>query len=243
MELFYSSDIQGNTLFLDKEESAHCVKVLRHRAGDAVSVIDGRGTLYRCTLLSADAKAVEARIDAAEENFGTHSYKLHMAVCPTKNIARYEWFVEKATEVGVDSIVPVFGDHSERRNINAERISRIMLSAAKQSLKAAVPRLAEHLPVKEWLRKAPESSLRLIAYCDESLDRDLRLGLDSALGNLPPDAEICVLIGPEGDFSPEEVSLALELGWKPVHLGDSRLRTETAALAAVFAVYFALSCR
>lgn len=243
MELFYSSDIQGNTLFLDKEESAHCVKVLRHRAGDAVSVIDGRGTLYRCTLLSADAKAVEARIDAAEENFGTHSYKLHMAVCPTKNIARYEWFVEKATEVGVDSIVPVFGDHSERRNINAERISRIMLSAAKQSLKAAVPRLAEPLPVKEWLRKAPESSLRLIAYCDESLDRDLRLGLDSALGNLPPDAEICVLIGPEGDFSPEEVSLALELGWKPVHLGDSRLRTETAALAAVFAVYFALSRR
>ena len=243
MELFYSSDIQGNTLFLDKEESAHCVKVLRHRAGDAVSVIDGRGTLYRCTLLSADAKAVEARIDAAEENFGTHSYKLHMAVCPTKNIARYERFVEKATEVGVDSIVPVFGDHSERRNINAERISRIMLSAAKQSLKAAVPRLAESLPVKEWLRKAPESSLRLIAYCDESLDRDLRLGLDSALGNLPPDAEICVLIGPEGDFSPEEVSLALELGWKPVHLGDSRLRTETAALAAVFAVYFALSCR
>ena len=166
MELFYSSDIQGNTLFLDKEESAHCVKVLRHRAGDAVSVIDGCGTLYRCTLLSADAKAVEARIDAAEENFGTHSYKLHMAVCPTKNIARYEWFVEKATEVGVDSIVPVFGDHSERRNINAERISRIMLSAAKQSLKAAVPRLAEPLPVKEWLRKAPESSLRLIAYCD-----------------------------------------------------------------------------
>ena len=243
MELFYSSDIQGNTLFLDKEESAHCVKVLRHRAGDAVSVIDGRGTLYRCTLLSADAKAVEARIDAAEENFGTHSYKLNMAVCPTKNIARYEWFVEKATEVGVDSIVPVFGDHSERRNINAERISRIMLSAAKQSLKAAVPRLAEPLPVKEWLRKAPESSLRLIAYCDESLDRDLRLGLDSALGNLPPDAEICVLIGPEGDFSPEEVSLALELGWKPVHLGDSRLRTETAALAAVFAVYFALSRR
>ena len=243
MELFYSSDIQGNTLFLDKEESAHCVKVLRRRAGDAVSVIDGRGTLYRCTLLSADAKAVEARIDAAEENFGTHSYKLHMAVCPTKNIARYEWFVEKATEVGVDSIVPVFGDHSERRNINAERISRIMLSAAKQSLKAAVPRLAEPLPVKEWLRKAPESSLRLIAYCDESLDRDLRLGLDSALGNLPPDAEICVLIGPEGDFSPEEVSLALELGWKPVHLGDSRLRTETAALAAVFAVYFALSRR
>ena len=243
MELFYSSDIQGNTLFLDKEESAHCVKVLRHRAGDAVSVIDGCGTFYRCTLLSADAKAVEARIDAAEENFGTHSYKLHMAVCPTKNIARYEWFVEKATEVGVDSIVPVFGDHSERRNINAERISRIMLSAAKQSLKAAVPRLAEPLPVKEWLRKAPESSLRLIAYCDESLDRDLRLGLDSALGNLPPDAEICVLIGPEGDFSPEEVSLALELGWKPVHLGDSRLRTETAALAAVFAVYFALSRR
>ena len=243
MELFYSSDIQGNTLFLDKEESAHCVKVLRHRAGDAVCVIDGCGTLYRCTLLSADAKAVEARIGAAEENFGTHSYKLEMAVCPTKNIARYEWFVEKATEVGVDSIVPVFGDHSERRNINAERISRIMLSAAKQSLKAAVPRLAEPLPVKEWLRKAPESSLRLIAYCDESLDRDLRLGLDSALGNLPPDAEICVLIGPEGDFSPEEVSLALELGWKPVHLGDSRLRTETAALAAVFAVYFALSRR
>ena len=219
------------------------MKVLRHRAGDALSVIDGCGTLYRCTLLSADAKAVEARIDAAEENFGTHSYKLHMAVCPTKNIARYEWFVEKATEVGVDSIVPVFGDHSERRNINAERISRIMLSAAKQSLKAAVPRLAEPLPVKEWLRKAPESSLRLIAYCDESLDRDLRLGLDSALGNLPPDAEICVLIGPEGDFSPEEVSLALELGWNPVHLGDSRLRTETAALAAVFAVYFALSRR
>ena len=104
-----------------------------------------------------------------------------------------------------------------------------------------MPRLAEPVSVKQWLREAPASSLRLIAYCDESLDRDLRLSLVSALKDLPQDAQLCVLIGPEGDFSPEEVSLALELGWKPVHLGDSRLRTETAALASVCAVYFALS--
>ena len=165
MELFWSDDIEDSLLRLNAEESGHCVRVLRHRSGDVISVIDGRGNLYSCTLVEADAKGAVARIDSCEKGFGGHPYRLTMAVCPTKNIDRYEWFVEKATEIGVDVIAPVIGERSERKVLKTERLKRLALSASKQSLKGAVPAVDEPVSVRDFILSAPESTLKLICYC------------------------------------------------------------------------------
>ena len=386
MEIFYSDDIQGPILSLPAEEAAHCVRVLRHRPGDHIDVIDGRGTLYHCTLLNpasdladtpsgagidlpvgggskngrkcstpsrsrADrgsastvarpghsASTTVARIDSAEPGWHSHPYRLTLAVCPTKNPDRYEWMAEKATEVGLDVLVPVIGDRSERKVLGKEeRLAKILLSAAKQSLKGAVPQLAAPVSVRDFIadcqnrpktleaqasepglpsksaenasRRAPTpgtaaaSSLRLIAYCSDEVQprasimallrdfwevkvqnrpkmnfdplqnqgesafspkNELSLGEVGAtpagatpagaipVGATPADEapsvtpvldatpEIIVLIGPEGDFSPEEVRAAIAAGFIPVSLGASRLRTETAAVTAAEAVYLSL---
>ena len=275
MELFFADDIQEARLRLGPEESAHCVRVLRHRPGDEVSVIDGRGTLYRCELEIADAKGAEARILERVPGFGSHAYHLTMAVCPTKNIDRYEWFVEKATEIGVDVIAPVIGERSERRILKTDRLKRLALSAAKQSLKAAIPQIDEPQPVRDFILSAPADALKLICYCFDDVPRmpvtaALQPGTAAAAnlrcahpsqpdGWAPPVYEatgghgfaastapghagrqFAVLIGPEGDFSPEEAALAREHGWIPVQLGPSRLRTETAAVVAATAVYLAV---
>ena len=281
MELFYSNDIDGGICRLDKDESGHCAKVLRHRCGDEISVIDGCGTLYRCRITSDSPKGVEAMVLSYEEGWGGHPYDLHMAVCPTKNNDRYEWFAEKACEVGVDRISPVIGEHSERRVFKTARLEKILVSAAKQSLKAAVPTVAEPVSVKDFIREfgekvtdegsfcaSGESSdeafgeepgkvsgeafgeasggtdeavktkkvLRMIAYCFED-ERVPRRSIKEVLAGFDGD-EIIVMIGPEGDFSKAEAEMALEYGFIPVHLGASRLRTETAAVTAVEAVYF-----
>ena len=271
MELFFSDDIQDARIRLDPEESAHLVRVLRHRVGDEVSVIDGRGTLYHCVLELADARGAEVRIMRAEPGFGAHPYHLTMAVCPTKNIDRYEWFVEKATEIGVDVIAPVIGERSERKVLKTDRLRRLALSATKQSLKAAIPQIAEPQSVRDFIAAAP-AALKLICYCFDDVERlpiqhylqpdaaapaNLRFAHPSQPdGWAPPVHEatgghgfagstasgnagrpIAILIGPEGDFSPEEAQLARENGWIPVSLGESRLRTETAAVVAATAVY------
>ena len=230
MEVFFSDDICDGRVRLDAEESGHCVRVLRHRPGDEISVIDGRGTLYRCALEIADAKGAEARVLEAKPGFGAHPYHLTMAVCPTKNIDRYEWFVEKSTEIGVAVIAPVIGERSERRVLKTDRLRRLALSAAKQSLKAAIPTIAEPQSVRDFLLAAPDDALKLICYCFDDVER-------KQIQQLLPAKEICILIGPEGDFSPEEAALARERGWIPVSLGESRLRTETAAVVAATAVY------
>lgn len=251
MELFYSHDIEGGICRLDQDESGHCVKVLRHRSGDEIAVIDGCGTLYHCRITSDSPKGVKAMVLSCEENWGAHPYRLHMAVCPTKNNDRYEWFAEKACEIGLDEISPVIGEHSERRVFKTARIEKILVSAAKQSLKASVPVVHEPVSVKEFIlehgrrsfadaqddgRDAQDDRLLLIAYCfeDEKVPRrSIKEVLDGYEGQ-----EIIVLIGPEGDFSKAEADLALANGFIPVHLGASRLRTETAALTAVSAAYF-----
>lgn len=242
MELFFSHDIDNGICRLDKDESGHCVKVLRHKAGDEISVIDGSGTLYRCRILSGSPKGVEAAIISGESDWGGHPYSLHMAVCPTKNNDRYEWFAEKACEIGLDEISPVIGEHSERRVFKTARLEKILVSAAKQSLKASVPSVNEPVSVKDFILSHGASGgpgddcLRLIAYCfeDEKIQRrSIKEVLECFDGR-----EIVVLIGPEGDFSKSEADLALAHGFIPVHLGASRLRTETAALAAVSATYF-----
>lgn len=230
MEIFFSDDICDGRVRLDAEESGHCVRVLRHRPGDEISVIDGRGTLYHCALEIADAKGAEARVIEAQPGFGAHPYHLTMAVCPTKNIDRFEWFVEKATEIGVDVIAPVIGERSERRVLKTDRLRRLTLSAAKQSLKAAIPTVAEPQSVRDFILAAPADALKLICYCFDDVER-------KQIQQLLPAREICILIGPEGDFSPEEAALAREHGWIPVSLGESRLRTETAAVVAATAVY------
>ncbi len=275
MELFYSKDISLGGRVLDPGESGHCVKVLRHRAGDTIHVVDGHGMLYCCTIVDADPRAVAFTVDRQVENYGSHGYRLRMAVCPPKNTDRFEWFAEKATEIGVDVITPLFGDYSERKVFKGDRIERLLVSAAKQSHKGAIPRLDEAMTVTEFLRQ-DHAGLKLICYCDEAagkidIKEALRAGLPharqnlfepgegaSARKNLPlhqacaqsasdqsviPGSDrvslpmITIMIGPEGDFSRAEVALALERGWQPVSLGDSRLRIETAALVATAAVY------
>ena len=243
MELFYSRDIEGGICRLDHDESGHCMKVLRHKAGDEISVIDGCGTLYRCRITSDSHKGVEAMVLDKTENWGAHPYRLHMAVCPTKNNDRYEWFAEKACEIGLDEISPVIGEHSERRVFKTARIEKILVSAAKQSLKGAVPEVNEPVSVKEFIRYCNAAGttdaatpLKLIAYCFED-ERVPRRSIKEVLQTYEG-TDIVVLIGPEGDFSREEAELAIANGFIPVHLGDSRLRTETAALTAVSATYF-----
>lgn len=244
MELFYSSDITGGICRLGQDESSHCVKVLRHRCGDMISVIDGQGTLYTCRLICDDPRNAEAEVTGRTDGWGGHPYRLHAAVCPTKNNDRYEWFAEKACEIGLDELTPVIGEHSERRIFKPERMSRILVSAAKQSLKGAVPSLNGPVSVKDFIQdngnpgypEHEDGTLRMIAYCFEDGTvprRSIKEVLESFNGT-----DIIIMIGPEGDFSREEAERAIANGFIPVHLGASRLRTETAALTAVEAVYF-----
>ena len=233
MELFYAYEVNGSTCRLDQEESAHCVRVLRHRAGDPVDVIDGAGTLLHCRLTDDNPKGAEAAILGEEKDWHGHPYHLTVGCCPTKNNDRFEWFVEKATELGVDVIVPLIGDRSERKVYKPERAARIALSATKQSLKARIPEIREPMTVKEFLQETPGEACKLIAYCFEGETE--RVSIMDVLKDAPRD--ITILIGPEGDFSPEEAQLAIAKGYRPIHLGPSRLRTETAAVTAVEAVY------
>lgn len=243
MELFYSRDIEGGICRLDADESGHCVRVLRHRSGDEIAVIDGCGTLYRCRITCDSHKGVEAAVLESTANWGSHPYFLHLAVCPTKNNDRYEWFAEKACEIGFDRLSPVIGDHSERRILKTPRVEKILVSAAKQSLKAAVPTVDEPVSVKEFIKtygnadqNTDDKVLRLIAYCFED-ERVPRRSIKEVLHSFDG-RDIIIMIGPEGDFSHEEAEMALAAGFIPVHLGTSRLRTETAALTAAAAVYF-----
>ena len=273
MELFFSKDIDGSICRLDQDESGHCVKVLRHRSGDEISVIDGCGTLYRCRITVDSPKGVEAMVLSSEEGWGGHPYRLHLAVCPTKNNDRYEWFAEKACEIGFDELSPVVGEHSERRVLKTARVEKVLISAAKQSLKAVVPVVNEPVSVKEFIAAQAGRSfadaqddkggaqddrgeaqdgrervqddreevqandtLRLIAYCFED-ERVPRRSIKEVLDGFDG-TEIIVMIGPEGDFSKAEAEMALAAGFIPVHLGASRLRTETAALTAASAAYF-----
>lgn len=238
MDLFYTKDIDCGICRLGQDESAHCVKVLRHRSGDMISVIDGSGTMYSCRIVSDSPKGVEAVVVESIQDWGGHPYHLHMAVCPTKNNDRYEWFAEKSCEIGVDEISPVIGEHSERKIFKTARLEKILVSAAKQSLKGVVPLVNEPLPVKEFIRKYAERSdvLKLIACCFEG-EGFQRNGIMDVLKNYGG-AEVIVMIGPEGDFSVNEAKEAIDAGFIPVHLGESRLRTETAALTVVSAAYF-----
>lgn len=235
MEIFYSGNISGQQVVLGREESQHLVRVLRHREGDEINVMDGRGTMYVCRLTKASPEESRAVILSTQKSWGSHPYHLTMAVCPTKNNDRFEWFAEKAAELGVDEIVPVIGERSERKVFKTERLRKILLSASKQSLKAAVPEVSEPVTVSEFIASSPDDALKLIAYCFEG--ESPRISMKEALESGTND-RIIVMIGPEGDFSPAEALLAVKAGFVPIHLGPSRLRTETAAITAVELTYF-----
>lgn len=253
MELFYAYKIEDGVAWLDAEESMHCIRVLRHRPGDEIAVISGStpdasGALYFCVITEDLSKGVKASVRVTKPNWGGHPYYLQMAVCPTKNIDRYEWFVEKAVELGVDEIVPVIGEHSERRVVRVDRLQKIAVAAAKQSLKGRVPAIAEPVSVRSFVA-ASNQDIRLIAYCSDDVSPRGSIvdALAAARDGVSTDGKaaakaprITVLIGPEGDFSKDEVRAAMAAGFAPVHLGPSRLRTETAAITAVEAVYFTL---
>lgn len=227
MQLFYAPDIQPPHHTLSDEESKHCIRVLRLGRGSRLHLTDGRGALYTCEIDDPDPRRCRVRVVAVQHGFGRMPYRLSMAVAPTKNPDRFEWFLEKAVEVGVTRIVPLRCDHSERRSINDERARRIVVSAMKQSLKAFLPQLDPMTPFAEFVA-ATVAPVRLIAHCAESPDE--KTYLPRAVGK---GIESVIMIGPEGDFSPEEIALAARNGFRAVTLGRQRLRTETAAVAAV----------
>ncbi len=234
MYLFYSPDIE-TTLTLSEEESAHCVQVLRQTAGDPVLVTDGAGHLFHCTIMNPHRKHCELRIDSVERPEPLHTGYIHIALAPTKNIDRTEWAIEKCVEMGVDEITLLLCDRSERKTVNPERLQKIVIAAAKQSLKTTFPVLR---PLTK-LTDLHAGGDCFIAHCmtDEeapslqtpyrSSDSKHALRSELVRGN-----RTTVLIGPEGDFSPAEVEWALSNGYKPVSLGAARLRTETAAVVA-----------
>lgn len=225
MYLFYAPDIASNPT-LPEEESNHCVQVLRRTAGDAVEVTDGVGNLYHCIVTNPHRKHCEVRIEAVETPEPLHDGYIHLCIAPTKNIDRTEWAIEKCVEMGVDEITLLLCDHSERKTVNMERLQKIVVSAAKQSLKA-------RFPVLNALTKMTDVQTegdRFIAHCIEGYKAtdDKRALKDKIVRG----HKTTVLIGPEGDFSPEEVAWALQNGYEPVSLGAARLRTETAAVVA-----------
>ena len=231
MQLFYAPDIMPPLYALGEEESKHCVRVLRLRRGGRIHITDGRGNLFCCEITDDDPKRCTVRIVSVEEEFEKMPYALTLAVAPTKNVDRYEWFAEKATEIGVDRITPVLTDRCERRTLRIDRILRVVTGAMKQSLKAYLPRVDSPMPLRELL-ELPCAGSRLIAHCEES---GSRTPLGEAFG---PREQVLILIGPEGDFSSDEIRSALDSGFRAVSLGRSRLRTETAGVVAAHSVAF-----
>jgi 16S rRNA (uracil1498-N3)-methyltransferase len=238
MELFFTNNISGPEAILNPEESKHCLKVLRHKKGDEINFIDGKGGLYKGEISETTGNTCKIRIKESIQGYMARSYFLHMAVAPTKNLERYEWFMEKATELGIDELTPIIGDHSERKIFKPERGERILLSATKQSVKAKLPVLGKMTSVKSFILESDSfNGVKLIAHCNEGPRTDLVRFLEYNVNAENGENRFLILIGPEGDFSTDEVALAVSHGFLPVTLGESRLRTETAALTTVAAIY------
>lgn len=224
---FYSPDIATSSM-LPEEEARHCIKVLRHSVGDTITVMDGKGNRYTCTLMSDNPRKAEVDIVSVEKIPDCWDTFITIIVAPTKNIDRMEWMTEKLTEIGVNRIIPIKCEHSERKDIKLDRLNRIAVSAAKQSLKASVPEITEMIPLKALLSSSAYSAEKLfVGYCDSAVERKL---LAKELH--PGIRSVNIMIGPEGDFSPEEISTVVDSGYVPVTFGDNRLRTETAAIVA-----------
>lgn len=223
MQIFYTPDIDKKQM-LTEEESGHCVRVLRMTTGDEILLTDGKGCFYKASITNPHPKHCEFEIIESHNQKPLWSFNLEIAVAPTKNMDRMEWFVEKATEVGINKIHLLNCRFSERKEIKKNRLDKIAVSAMKQSQKATVPEITEMTDFKKFISQ-PFDGRKFIAHCE---DQEKKLMKQI----YKPGENALILIGPEGDFSPEEIKLALENGFEPISLGESRLRTETAALVA-----------
>jgi 16S rRNA (uracil1498-N3)-methyltransferase len=230
MQIFYAPDITGDSYTLDQNESKHLIRVMRMSKGAVVRLIDGKGNLYEGLISDPDPTRCVIEITGKTVDFEKRNYRLHLAISPLKNPERFEWFIEKSVEIGIDEITPLICRNTEKPGIKADRINNIIVSAMKQSLKATKPVLNSPCNFSEFIGKDTKG-IKMIAHCNESVIRkkipDVYAGNENAI----------ILIGPEGDFSNEEIRLALKEGFLSVHLGSSRLRTETAGVAACHSIY------
>src|ERR1700744_6500288 len=232
MQLFYTPDIDAasTTYQLNEEESKHCVRVLRLQAGDKIQLIDGKGNFYTAAITDPHPKRTTLQIISVEPDFHRRNHYLHIAIAPTKNIERLEWFLEKATEIGIDEISLIICQRSERKEAKTDRLNKIITSAIKQSLKAYHPILNEAETLAKLLSTLFDGQ-KFMAHCEAGEKANLK-------DVIAPHGKYLILIGPEGDFTPKEIEDALNNDFKAITLGESRLRTETAALEACFEVNF-----
>ena len=230
MYIFYAPHIISNEVILSPEESLHCVRVLRLIKGDRVHLIDGQGGMYDAVIVSPDAKSCRLEITGKIDHHKGRDFSLHIAIAPTKNLERFEWFIEKSVEIGIDIITPILCHRSERRTLRTDRLHKLIISTMKQAMVPYLPVLNELTEFDGFIDGLSGSLYnRFIAYCDESERKELREAV-------APKANVIVLIGPEGDFTPGEIDIALAHGFIPVSLGKNRLRTETAGLVACHTV-------
>lgn len=231
MQIFYAPGIRGDNFILDENESKHSVRVLRLSKGDPVRLIDGNGNLYEGVITDPDPNGCSVHIKNIIHGFEKRNYSLHIAISPLKNPDRFEWFVEKSVELGIDEITPLICRNSEKQSVRHDRINNLIISAMKQSLKAKITRLNTPSTFNDFTATGHPGTL-MIAHCYNSFERE-------GIANIYKKGEnALILIGPEGDFSTEEIISATEKGYIPVHLGQARLRTETAGIAACHSVYF-----
>ncbi len=226
MHIFYSPDIIENQAILSPEESAHCLRVLRLSKGDTVILIDGKGGMYEAVITEPDTRGCRLEITRVLPSPPQRKHQIHIAIAPTKNMDRLEWFVEKSVEIGIDRITPLLCQRSERRVLKTDRLHKLIISTMKQAMVTQLPVLNELTPYNQFVRALDSAKdNRFIAHCGETDRKELKQAL-------LPQSDAVVLIGPEGDFTPEEVKLAIENGFIPVSLGNNRLRTETAGIVA-----------
>lgn len=229
MQLFYNPDIKSTDTFFqfDKEESKHIIKVLRKKGGDTIFITNGKGNLFHSEITLESEKKCEVKI-VKIDTFDSKKYHLHIAIAPTKMNDRLEWFLEKATEIGIDEITPIICDHSERKIFKIDRAEKIIQAAMKQSNQFYLPKINEPISLVDFL-KNESNSLKFIAHCEENKK-------DLFKNSFQPNQNVLILIGPEGDFSSKEITLALKNNFIPVSLGNTRLRTETAGVVACHTV-------
>ncbi len=224
MNIFYCPELLNGQTTLDKEESAHAVRVLRMKEGDDLIIVDGKGGFYKAKISSANPNQCKFEIIEKKENYRKRNYYLHIAIAPTKNFDRTEWFLEKATEIGIDEITFLNCEKSERRVVKLDRVEKIVVSAMKQSVKAFLPKVNEMVDFKKFI-KSQSAESKFISHCRDGEKQNLKDCINNR-------KNILILIGAEGDFSEAEVKLATENGFTSVSLGESRLRTETAGVVA-----------
>jgi len=226
MQLFYLENPKDE-ITLSAEESKHATRVMRKKVGDILNFTDGKGGFHRAEMIIADTRKCRLKVVSSEQKEKQHNYHLHIAIAPTKNMDRFEWFLEKATEIGIDEITPIICSRSERKVIKTERGNRILLSGIKQSLKYHLPKLNEAISLNDFLIKNYQGD-KYIAHCENGEKKELK-----TINNTE---KYLILIGPEGDFTQKEIDLALQNKFKAVSLGTSRLRTETAGIVATHSI-------